>query len=280
MSAVHEDVSALAPAFVLGALDAEERRTFEAHLAECPLCQAEVRSLMPIVDVLARAVPQVAPSLALRRRVVDAVAAQAAVVGTTAARQDAVATSRRAGMRPSAIFTWLPLAALLALSIGLGAYVTTLRARISDLEVRLDEAAAQLAAATTATTEVRRVAFQAQSIGSVLAAPDLVRIDLAGQTPAPQASARALWSRTRGMVFTFSNLPKLPDGRVYQVWVVTADAPISAGLLALDDAGRGVGVFETPPDVAPIAVAVTDEPAGGVPQPSGSFQLLGKPIAG
>jgi anti-sigma-K factor RskA len=279
MSAVHEEMTALAPAFALGALDAEERRAFEAHLAECPLCESEVRSLMPVLDALARAVPQVTPSLALRGRVVDAVAAQA-IVEAAAARRNAVTASHRTETRPRAIPTWLPLAALLVLSIGLGAYVTTLRARISDLEVRLDETAAQLAAATTSTTEARRVAFQAQSIGSVLAAPDLVRIDLAGQTAAPQASARALWSRTRGMVFTFSNLPKLPDGRVYQLWVVTADAPISAGLLTLDDAGRGVGIFETPPDVAPIAVAVTDEPAGGKPTPSGSMQLLGKPIAG
>ena len=43
----------------------------------------------------------------------------------------------------------------------------------------------------------------------VLAAPDLVRIDLMGQAVAPQASARALWSRARGMVFTSSNLPAL-----------------------------------------------------------------------
>ena len=275
MSAVHEEMTALAPAFVLGALDAEEKRLFELHLAECPLCESEVRSLMPVVDALARSVPQVAPSLALRRRVVDAVARHAA------GAEYPVSPSHRVPPRPSAIATWLPLAALLLLSIGLGAYVTTLRARISDLEVRLDEAAAQLAAATSATTEARRVAFQAQSIGSVLAAPDLVRIDLAGQTPAPQASARALWSRTRGMVFTFNNLPKLPDGRVYQLWVVIADRPpISAGLLTLDDAGRGVGLFETPQDIAPVAVAVTDEPAGGRPEPSGSYQLLGKPIAG
>ena len=270
MSAVHEQMAALAPAFVLGALDAEEKRAFELHLAECPLCESDVRSLMPVVDALGRAAPQAAPSPALRRRVVDAVASEAA-----RATPNVVYHDRRA------IPGWLPIAALLAVSIGLGAYVATLRTRIADLEVRLDQAAAQLAAATSATSEARRVAFQAQSIGSVLAAPDLVRIDLAGQKPAPQASARALWSRTRGMVFTFNNLPSLPDSRVYQVWVVTAgNMQISAGLLTPDDAGRGIGLFETPPDIAPVLIAVTDEPAGGVPKPSGSFQLLGKPGGG
>ena len=53
-----------------------------------------------------------------------------------------------------------------------------------------------------------------------------------------------------------------------------------AGLLRLDDAGRGVGVFDTPPDIAPTGVAVTDEPAGEMPAPPGAMVLLGKPVAG
>jgi anti-sigma-K factor RskA len=272
MSAVHEEMTALAPAYVLGALDADERRAFEAHLAGCPACQSEVRSLMPVVDALGRAVPQVTPPPALRGRVADAVAREAQRGAPVPL------VPRRTG--PGAARTWLPLAALLVVSIGLGAYVATLRARITDLEVRLEEAAAQLAAATSATTEARRVAFEAQSLGAVLAAPDLVRIDLAGLPASSRATARALWSRARGMVFTASALPPLPAGRVYQVWVVTADAPVSAGLLTLDAAGRSVGVFATPPDIAPTAVAVTDEPEGGVPSPTGSMHLIGKPAAG
>ena len=36
------------------------------------------------------------------------------------------------------------------------------------------------------------------------------------------------------------------------------------------------GVFATPRDIdQPVAVAVTIEPAGGVPQPTGAFYLLG-----
>jgi anti-sigma-K factor RskA len=92
------------------------------------------------------------------------------------------------------------------------------------------------------------------------------------------ARARALWSRQRGMVFTASNLPPLPPGRVYQVWVVTAQAPVSAGLLTPDAQGGGSVYFETPVDIAPpVAVAVTLEPAGGVPAPTGARYLIGTP---
>ena len=172
---------------------------------------------------------------------------------------------------------WLAYAALLAVTVGLGGYSLSLRARVADLEVRLADATSRTLVATRAMAEARRVALQTQSSVDVLTAPDLARIDLAGQPTAPSARARALWSRERGMVFTASNLPPLQAGRVYQVWVVTADARISAGLIMPDDSGRSTAIFSTPPDIPPpVAVAVTLEPAGGVPQPTGAFYLLGK----
>jgi anti-sigma-K factor RskA len=78
------------------------------------------------------------------------------------------------------------------------------------------------------------------------------------------------------MVFTASNLPALPPGRTYQLWVVTAQAPLSAGLLAPDAQGGVSETFSTPPDIPqPVAIAVTIEPAGGVPAPTGDKYLVG-----
>ena len=92
------------------------------------------------------------------------------------------------------------------------------------------------------------------------------------------ARARALWSRSRGLVFTAANLPPAPAGKAYQVWVVTAQAPISAGLLTPDSSGVGTQYYVTPADIAPpVAVAVTLEPAGGVPAPTGERYLIGMP---
>jgi hypothetical protein len=169
---------------------------------------------------------------------------------------------------------------MLLLTLGIGAYAVRLQTRVEDLEARLDAALVQAATADQLVADSRRVAAELQSAMGVLAAPDLARIDLAGQPAAPGARARALWSRARGMVFTASNLPPLPAGRVYQVWVVAGPAPISAGLLMPDPAGGGLAFFETPPDIpAPTAVAVTIEPAGGVPAPTGAFYLMGTPSA-
>ena len=71
MSPSHGELKALAPEYVLGILDADERRRFEPHLNECPECAAEVRSLLAAVDALARSVPQRSPPPELRQRVVS-----------------------------------------------------------------------------------------------------------------------------------------------------------------------------------------------------------------
>jgi anti-sigma-K factor RskA len=58
--------------------------------------------------------------------------------------------------------------------------------------------------------------------------------------------------------------------------VVTDQAPVSAGLLAPDAQGSFSDTFDTPVDIRPpVAVAVTIEPAGGVPAPTGERFLVG-----
>jgi hypothetical protein len=108
---------------------------------------------------------------------------------------------------------------------------------------------------------------------SVLAARDLARVDLAGQKPAPSAAGRVFWSPTYGLVFAATNLPPLPPGRVYQLWIV-ADAPISAGI-ATPGASGEFSVVTPPAAATPKAFAVTIEPEGGRPAPTGEMFLLG-----
>lgn len=240
----HEELKANAAGFVLGSLEPEERHAFESHLAGCAECAQEVASLRPVVWALATAVPQVTPRADVRERILHA----AADSGEARSRRSPSKT--RAG-------GWLPLAAAIIIAVGTGTYAVRLQHQVSQLQARFD---------------------QAQATTAVLAAPDLARIDLQGQPAAPDARARALWSRSRGLVFTAANLPPAPAGKAYQVWVVTAQAPISAGLLTPDPTGAGTQFYMTPADIAPpVAVAVTLEPAGGVPAPTGERYLVGMP---
>jgi anti-sigma-K factor RskA len=266
MSTAHDEQT-LAAAYVLGALEPEERRAFEAHIAACASCAEEIRSLQQVADALAQSVPQRTPRPELRARVLDSI-----VPGLSTSSGVVAAAPRTARS------AWLGLAAALALAIGASAYAWQLQQRVRTLEARLDSAEQRAFSAEREVADARRTVAETQSAMNVMAAPDMVRIDLAGQPAAAAARARAMWSRNRGMVFAASNLPQVPAGRIYQVWVVTTAGPVSAGLLTPDVDGRAEAFFNTPPDIAPpTAVAVTLEPAGGVPAPTGDRYLVGTP---
>jgi hypothetical protein len=116
----------------------------------------------------------------------------------------------------------------------------------------------------------RNAASRAQITSDVLAAPDLVRINLIGGEGAARGSAQLLFSRSRGMVFSGSRLLSPGAGNVYQVWIWTTTDPVNAGTFAPDEAGRATLATDHPPDVPrPIDGArVTLEPAPGRDTPS------------
>jgi len=264
----HAELRELIELYAIGALALPERRRFEEHLSDCDECRAQLTSWESLVGAIGQAVPQHDPPPGLRARVLSAVGA------TDRPRAVALVTSPRV----NALAPWLAAAASLVAAVGLAVHAATLRERVGDLERRLAQAIARADASDRRIADAQRATNTAQSQIAVLTAPDLRRIDLAGQTIAPQSSGRAFWSRSRGLVFTASNLPSLAQGRTYQLWVLTAQpAPINAGVFKPDSGGGAAEMFETPVDIPPpVGMAVTVEPDGGVPAPTGAMYLVGR----
>jgi anti-sigma-K factor RskA len=239
-----------AATYVLGALPPTERVEFEVHLLECAECAAEVGALTQVITALAHAAAPLAPSPRLRDQVVAAAHAFAPPLSRLeTSNHDRDFADAAPWQRPRAVLApWLLAAASLAITLGLGGYSVALR----------------------------RAASDAKTVVVVLGAPDLVRVELAGQPVAPRAAARAFWSRSQGLVFTASNLPPLASGRTYELWIVTGQTPVGAGLLKPGVDGIAHAVFATPSDLStPVAMAVTIEPDGGVPAPTGDKYLVG-----
>jgi anti-sigma-K factor RskA len=281
----------LASLYALGAIDAADRTALRDELAATPELEADVRSLVQTAVGLSQAVPLVDPPASLRARVLTSVTGKnfgPAVVPFEAA---APAVSRQQPAPPAQPATvvridrpgaspwigWLAAAAALLVAIGTGMYALQLRNRVEEAEARAFAAGREVG-------EMRRVLDRSQEEtrvvrmqAAVLIAPDMARVDLAGQPNAPKATARAFWSRSRGMVFAATSLPQLPAGKIYQLWVVANGVnPISAGLIAPDAQGQVNTHFVTPQDIpVPVALAVTLEPEGGVPQPTGEKVLVG-----
>lgn len=278
----HEELRENLEAWAIGALRVPEAQEIERHLATCESCAAIARSLSLVPLAMQAGQSLETPSTFSRTRLLSTIrggSASAAATQATAASADTagVASGDQNAARGARIASWLGIAAALVLAAFLGWDGVRLRGRIADLTRELDQARAAVAASESRMAMIQRSSDRTQSALAVLTAPDVARIDLAGQPGAPKASGRAYWSRARGMVFSAAALPPPPSGRTYQVWVVTsAPAPISAGLVAPDDAGHVDVVFATPQDIPqPVAVAVTLEPSGGVPSPTGPKVLVG-----
>jgi anti-sigma-K factor RskA len=155
---------------------------------------------------------------------------------------------------------------------GLVAVFQQRAARAAEDLRRADATAARLAA------EAATVAAQADLAVSILTAPDMRRIDLAGFDTSRNATARAYWSAASGLLIVADRLPVPAPGRIYQVWLIDGGStgPVSAGLIP-GGGGRGMLIAPPPGRVTggTITIAVTDEPAGGVPAPTGSKHLVG-----
>ncbi len=153
---------------------------------------------------------------------------------------------------------WTP--AGIALLVALGTFAvlgTWLQRRI---DARLADAATQVAAAerqrdaavaetrqeaARQVTDARRSAAQAQIVGTVMAAPDLVRYWLSGLGES-RAYAHVLISRSRGLVFSASRLRQPAPGQTYQLWLLTSGGTVNAGTVTPDDQGRVTLATEAP----------------------------------
>ena len=226
----------LAAPYALGSLDPAERAEFERHLETCASCRAEVQSFREVSGLLAHTVPPAAPPAELRRRVL------------------------RQARHPRVFMPWLAAAAvLLALLGGYGYWRATNQAR--ELRAILDVAQAQL--------------DSTKYVVAALLDSSVAITDLAATGKAP--SMRLYWNRARNIVVVAAfDLPPAPAGRTYQLWAIEKGrAPVSVGTFNSPPSGRTVITLQMPAGVQPEVSAVTEEPAGGSPQPTQQPFLIG-----
>jgi hypothetical protein len=127
--------------------------------------------------------------------------------------------------------------------------------------------------------EARETARRAEVTSTVLAAPDLLRMNLEGSDETGRAVGQVLFSRSAGVVVSASHLAVPATGTTYEVWLVGLGGTAGIGFLVPDAPGRAVLANDNVPDVPrPVTgVMVTIEPTGGKPAPSGPVVLTRAP---
>jgi anti-sigma-K factor RskA len=274
----HDDARDILPLQALGVLEGAERQALEAHLAECASCRDALADEVRVVDALAYVPEQLTPRPELKARVLDVARTKAQVLEFKAPLTPAAVPPTAAVASKASPWPWLVAAAAAAVAVVSSIGLVRARAELADLRSEIVAVEAQLAEAdqrtVRATAEVR---VQQQAL-DVLASPDLVRTTLAGLPPAANARALALLSPSRGtLVLSATGLPAPPAGRTYQRWAIVGSQAVSAGVFTPDADGLSRVITTVAFNGPPVALAVTLEPEGGVPQPTGAKYLLGVP---
>jgi anti-sigma-K factor RskA len=244
MATEHENWLEKGEIYALGALDGQELREFEAHLASgCAVCEAYLRETREVLTVLHRALPPIPAPPAVKARLADQIAREIAAP---------LALPPRAGWRH-----WQLLTGTLAAGI-VGAVLA--------------------GALITKRYEPRHTVYTA--VVDLLRDPSTRDFPMVGAGPTPQAAGRCLWNKSgEGHLFV-TNLPAAPEGKMYAVWTIAqSSSPRYVGTVTTDVSGQGGLHIKVTPTGRPLeTVAVTLEPVGTTAAPTGPMVLVSKLI--
>jgi anti-sigma-K factor RskA len=255
-----EELQELASLFAAGALPEQERIEYVRHLEEddCAVCRNEARELQSAASLISLRLPMATPSPRAKERLMERVRSSVAVAPVPIVTPIA---------QPRRWFPWASGLAAVAATVALlfvlndntrlRRMTDSLSSRVAQLEEQLSGERARLASLTSPRVRVVNLAGQGQNAG---------------------ASGRVFWDQSRRRwLFYAQNLQMVSSDKSYQLWFVPAAGnPVSASVFNTDSNGATEFEVPVPENLTQIkAAAVTTEPFGGLPQPSGAFALLG-----
>jgi anti-sigma-K factor RskA len=224
---IHE----LTAGYALDALEAEDRRVYEAHLPDCERCRNELASYWNVTEALAVGSSGPAPSADLRGRILAAARAEPLVVVPFEPRR------RRRFVVPSLAAA---AAVAVAVAVGLGIWAVHLS---NDLDSE------------------RSATAKRGEVVSILADPDAQTVALT------RGTGRLVVAPDGRAALALAGLDPAPSGKTYEIWVIAGKNPPSPSGLFAGREGADLVAVDRMVGTGDV-VAVTVEKAGGVKAPT------------
>jgi anti-sigma-K factor RskA len=249
--------------YALGVLDEPERAKLEAHLAAgCADCTKALQEARWLVTQLVYLAPSAEPSGMLRARLLQKVRAEAsgATPGAAAAPAKTVIP----------FWMWAGVAALLLVTT----YSTW---NAWKLQKTVDSVNVQLAAAIKDREQLQQQKIEAQHEAHILTDPVSKRFTI-WPNDKQMPKLEAAWHPDMGIYVTGQQVPMPGKNHVLQLWLITKNGkPMPSRTFWPDSKGKVDLMVHDPPEVMAEtkALAVTEEPMGGSPQPTTTPMWVG-----
>ena len=245
--------------YALGVLEGEEKAAIESHVPTCAQCAEKLAEARGRIALLAFSAPRVEPSPAVRERLMRQV--HASVEGSRAGR------AQREPERAGGFFGRWWAAVLVPACILLLFVAAHLRNENERLSRELAQEQATL-------LQQQKQLDESRHAQALLESKDTVSVALAQQPGMPKGDVRVMYNSKMGMAMCDGWVEPAPANKSYQLWMVPMEGkPVSAGMI--EGGPINPWMVKLPQGMAAKAFAVTLEPAGGMPQPTGPMVLVG-----
>jgi anti-sigma-K factor RskA len=249
----YNDFESLCAGYVLDALTDEERAEFEELLKHASNKQLELyHDMKASRDEMALAVEPAEPRNDLFDDILDEISEQ---------------PPRQASVIPLWVFK-AAAAVLLIGVLGLAVYNLQLTNQVEEQ--------------TAVITELQSELEQKEELLAILESREVNLILMAGLDVNPDGYGKIIWDPENDRaLLQVANLPRPPEDKDYQLWLIKDDqSPISAGVFSFaqpsTDLFFKIDQLNQDPSELSNTFAVTMEPKGGVPQPTGDMYLAGQ----
>jgi len=255
----HNDFETLCSGYVLGALSKEEEQLFEEMLENATSEQKQLyKDLQSVTDQFAYSVEPESPSPEVEDRIFNSIRNDP---------EEGPDQVKQSNIIP--LWAFKAVAAILLIGLVGLAYFTL------DLTETVDHQQSVI-------TELQDQLERQDALLNVLAAREVKLVIMGGLDPSPDGYGKIIWDpENRQAVLQLANLPAPPEDRDYQLWLIKDEqAPIPSGVFHFDQPATDlffkVEHLDEEPSPTANAFAVTLEPKGGMPQPTGDMFLLGQ----
>lgn len=269
--------------YAAGSLEGDDFRRFEEYLRSADQEDLKVLSeMLAVASMLPLALERQSPAPRIKEQLMQRIQVSGRAAASVRERTEGLA-GKYAPPVPGIRRSWLPFGVTfvaLAMILGFSLYMVRLMGTIDRQDQQLVEVGKEKTELATQIVALKDELSRKEELLKVLSSRQIEITIMNGLDVNPVGYGKILWDPERATaILQVANLPNIPSDKDYQLWVIK-DKPISAGVFAVS--GKNDDFFKienlavtNPKEIS--AFAITLEPKGGVPQPTGAMYMAGSP---